>query len=591
MLVPIHSFELHVKPEPLEKGLALFEQSTLELMRNAGNGKIEAVVHDGELVFHPVLIIKGDSVIEASCDCGQAKDTICRHGVAMLFRMSAGDFKEGVVSRTGKMPVEVAPPKPGRPKPEAKKKAAPKEKAPKPVKPPKTVADILEMLPKEAIVAFLLAECKASKLFALKVKAQFGDLLPCSSPDDLQKRIEESIKAVGKYKNRPLKNQIDSMGKAFQNWLDEGIRYANLGDLDMSLVVLRLLTPRIPEWLNQPNFPEDTRKEILTKLVLLIDLLEKQSPESAHRNDVFQCFLNLQGAIFLNGKFIFLNACINLCVEQNEFDKLEKLIKANEYEPNSPYWGLHHTLVAKVKGKAAGDKFLQSNKQVLYFRLAKITELVDQKDFDAALALIPENTTKEQLKADKHYTSLGYWLKIKDNILLAKGDLPGRIRNAFDLLATGEARNSTMDEIAASVALEEWVAARAVIVAELEKKGRISNLHKIATLFQALPDLPSTTDYMQGLSIKELAQFAEAISSSSRSIAFREHCLKHVQDTFVKYATESIPMDRPTSSDLEGCFRGLMGWEAWGKFIKGLGARFPNYGPIQDILRAKRTFW
>jgi hypothetical protein len=188
MKIPLNEFELHVKPEPLERGLSLFERGQVESIRNLGKGAVEAVVHDGGAVWHPRLTIQNDVALDSNCACGEAPDNICRHGAALIFALQSGDFPEGITTRTGKPPMEKAPAKGrGRPKLEEDAPKAKKAPAPKKAKPPKTPADILAIVPHDELKAFVLAECQQHKDFAIRLKAHFGDLMPATSPADIKK--------------------------------------------------------------------------------------------------------------------------------------------------------------------------------------------------------------------------------------------------------------------------------------------------------------------------------------------------------------------------------------------------------------------
>lgn len=128
MKIPLSEFELHVKPEPLERGLSIFERGQVESIRNLGKGAVEAVVHDGGAVWHPQLTIQNDVALDAQCTCGEAPDSICRHGAALIFALQSGDFPEGITTRTGKPPKEKAPAK-GRGCPETRRRCAESKKS------------------------------------------------------------------------------------------------------------------------------------------------------------------------------------------------------------------------------------------------------------------------------------------------------------------------------------------------------------------------------------------------------------------------------------------------------------------------------
>jgi hypothetical protein len=182
MHIPLTEFELHVKPDPLERGLSLFERGQVESIHSLGKGLVEAVVHDSDGTWHPQLKIEKEAVTGTACKCDTGGEGLCRHAVAVVFAMEVGQFKEGITTKSGKAPRQKAPGK-GRTKigdePAAPK--AVKAKPPKPPKPIKTAADIIARVPHDELVAFLLQECKLDKNIELRLKAHFSDLLPASA--------------------------------------------------------------------------------------------------------------------------------------------------------------------------------------------------------------------------------------------------------------------------------------------------------------------------------------------------------------------------------------------------------------------------
>ena len=226
MRIPLSEFELHVKPEPLERGLTLYERGQVESIHSISKGKLEAVVHDAEGTWHPTLELKDEAVVGTSCACGQAGDGLCRHAIAFVFAMEAGQFKEGITTRSGKVAKE-KPVGKGRLKigDEPAKAKAVKAKPPKPPKAPKTASDILDRVPHEELVAFLRQECKLDKNIEIRLKAHFSDLLPATTPAEVEKRISETVQAALGKSKKVNKGAMVVLLKRLQEWTTECARY------------------------------------------------------------------------------------------------------------------------------------------------------------------------------------------------------------------------------------------------------------------------------------------------------------------------------------------------------------------------------
>jgi hypothetical protein len=427
MKIPLNEFELHVKPEPLERGLSLFERGQVESIRNLGKGAVEAVVHDGGAVWHPRLTIQNDVALDSNCACGEAPDNICRHGAALIFALQSGDFPEGITTRTGKPPMEKAPAKGrGRPKLEEDAPKAKKAPAPKKAKPPKTPADILAIVPHDELKAFVLAECQQHKDFAIRLKAHFGDLMPATSPADIKKRIQEMVKAAITVKGKTKKlNEAQFRDRATE-WLKEAERFAENQEFLLSFSVTENLYNETIDLRRYPSFPDDTLVAIAVKArQQMVRLSEYALPEPVRAEILNAAYLSWEKHVHLIFPPVLLAS--KLCKAGEEFDKIEKMF-ASVLRYEETYIDSHWAMIRRVKGEEAAKAFRQKHANAAYFIRSDYDAALASGNLEAAIKV----AQKGQAQFHTYMDDKVYWYELLDSTFEAKGDIEARIRLALE---------------------------------------------------------------------------------------------------------------------------------------------------------------
>jgi hypothetical protein len=429
MKIPLSEFELHVKPEPLERGLAIFERGQVESIRSLGKGVVEAVVHDGDGVWHPHLTIKNDVATDAECECGEAPEGICRHGAALIFALQSGDFPEGITTRSGKQPKEKAGAVGrGRPKlesdepvPKAKKAAAPKKP-----KPPKTPADILAIVPHDELKAFVLQQCQTDKDFAIRLKAHFGDLMPATSPTEIKKRIQEMVKAAITVKGKSKKLNAVQLQERAQEWINEAERFAENQEFLLSFAVTESLYSEIRELLRHANFSDAPLLLLASRAKqTMLKLAGYPLPEPVRLE-----FLKAARAIWEKHYHTIYPAILlasKICKAGEEYDAIEKMLDTVLRNYNEAFVEFHLAMIHRVKGEEAVQAFRKKNAELAYFIRADIDAALGRKDYAGAV----KAARKGQARFNVYLEDKIRWTELLDSIYEAQGDKEARIALAI----------------------------------------------------------------------------------------------------------------------------------------------------------------
>ncbi|HEX2898103.1 MAG TPA: hypothetical protein VHS96_00135 [Bacteroidia bacterium] len=457
MKIPLGEFELHVKPEPLERGLTIFERGQVESIRNLGKGAVEAVVHDGGAVWHPQLTILNDIATDAQCACGEAPDGICRHGAALIFALQSGDFPEGIATRSGKPPKEKAPAKGrGRPKLDDDAPKAKKAPAPKKAKPPKTPADIVAMVPHDELKAFVLQQCQQDKAFAIRLKAHFGDLMPAASPAEIKKRIQEMIQAAVVAKGKTKKLNQQQFSERAQEWLKEGERFAEAQEYLLSFAVANHLFAESADLLRYAHFPVEPiqlvinqAKELMLRLAghPLPEPIRQEFLKTAHA-DWEKHYHSISPAILLASK---------ICKDGPEYDGIEKMLATVLRNYNEAHVLHHWAMVKRVKGVQAGKDFQKTHAETAFFIRMEVETALSAKRYDDAI----KAARKGQARFNAYLADRVTWIECLDLLFEAKGDTEARIQLAVEAYRNQATTDKvSLKNIAALGGKARWIVER-----------------------------------------------------------------------------------------------------------------------------------
>lgn len=460
MRIPLNEFELHVRPEPLERGLNIFERGEVEDLRSLGKGKVEATIADGDQTWQPQLTIQNEVVTDAECGCEESGQGICRHAAALIFALQSGEFPEGISSRSGKMPKEKAPAKGrGRPKigeepetPKAKKTAAKKPK------PPKTPADILGIVSHEDLKAFVLAELKRDKNFGIRLKAHFADMMPASSPAEINKRISEMAAAAITTKGKRKSFNASQFNERSKEWLNEAKRQIDLQEYLLAFAIADKIHAVSSELQRQFVAEDLSRLKDASEQVIL-SIGDAELPEEVRVE-----FVKMAKESWRRHFHLLLPALLlasKVCKAGPEFKEINGMFTEVIHSANDREMKIHLAMVRRVGGEAAAADFIKKHRDHSFFIRQNIEGSIQSRDFDEALRLANRGL---ELYSGYYGYGRAMWLELKDQVLEAKGDLEGRVALRLKVynenIASERLALATIQELAG---VDRWIKERTVL--------------------------------------------------------------------------------------------------------------------------------
>jgi hypothetical protein len=508
MKIPLSEFEMHVRPEPLERALVIFERGQVDALRSDGKGKTEGVVLEGGATWHPQLLIQAETVLAAACDCDDQGDPPCRHAIAILFALQSGQFPEGVATRSGKVRKEAAPGgRRGRPKlEESEAKAKPVKKA-KPPKAPKTAGDLLGIVPHDELVAFLQQQFKIDKSFEVRFKAHFSELLPAANPKEIIKRISETIKAANAVKGKIKAADMKLLVARLQDWVKEGERLLDAQEYSLAFTAAEELFDRVRYLVYHTNFTAGDGLPLIDQTGKLAEKMSAAEIPTAIRAELFKEALARVNK-HLNGFTPGMRLFARIAAPGDEFGKLNELLPQLYGNSNDAAIAAHWAMVKRVKGEKAGEEFKVKNKALRFFVNLEIETFIKAKNYDAATKIAQQAYEKAGYFFEEKKT----WLDRMDEILELKGDKEARVKLALrafheDLVT----ERVSLHHIRSLVGDARWAEERTALADPIATKSS-PNVQRLWYLWDIDQDWPGFLKYLSRYKLRKVLELGEILT-------------------------------------------------------------------------------
>lgn len=576
MRIPLSEFELHVRPEPLERGLNIFERGEVEDLRRVGKGKVEATISDGDQTWQPHLTIQNEVVTEAECGCEESGQGICQHAAALIFALQSGEFPEGISSRSGKMPKEKAPAK-GRGRPKiGDEPAAPKAKkatAKKP-KPPKTPADILGIVSHEDLKAFVLEQCQGDKAFATRLKAHFAELMPAATPAEIKKRIAEMVSASIVAKGRGKQLNFKQLQPRVKDWLKEGMRFVDLQEFGLAFAVGKHL------WESMDRLSFDYNHQEIALLLqettaFILRLGKEQFPEESRKEIFDKSMETLFAGRVLASPFLALAS--KICTTGVEYGKVAGHLEAYASHSEPQMMELYWEMVKRVKGEEAGKELATKHRTHPYFLKANIQRALDENRLNEALKLVDEGI---RVHAGFYLHRKFDWMLLKDKVLAALGDVDARIRlrlEAHNLnIRDGELSLKSIVEIAGKSRWEE----ERLFLADNIAVRQHPDAYALANLFAVDDDWDAMLEFLKRYKVTRIPVLARNL------VGIRPDDLAALIATQLEEAMATkVRITEHDLGQLAVMYAQCKSREETVEFFKGLVTRFPASMVLGTFMR------
>ncbi|MFN8393188.1 MAG: hypothetical protein U0176_00790 [Bacteroidia bacterium] len=577
MRIPLNEFELHVRPEPLERGLAIFERGQVEDLRSLGKGKVFAYVEDGDLSLEPSIVIQNEVVTNADCACEESGNGICRHVIALIFALQSGEFPEGVASRSGKMPKEKAPAKGrGRPKvgaepepPKAKKVAVKKPK------PPKTPADILSIVSHEDLKAFVLEELKRDKNFGIRLKAHFAEMMPASTPAEVSKRISEMTQAAITVKGKRKTLNAQQFSERSKEWLSEAKRQIDLQEYLLPFTIADKLDSVIGD-LKHQFVATDFSSTLVACEALVISIGEVQLPEEVRvefikmaRESWKKHYHQLLPIILLASR---------ICKDGPEFREINAMFNDVILTADDNEIKVHWEMVRRVGGEQASKDFAKKYRELPFFLRSSIDEAIADRNFDEALRLANRGM---ELHSGYYGHGKAPWMELKDKVLEAKGDLDGRVelrlKAYHENVSSGLLVLASIKEIAGT---DRWVKERTILADAIAVRTH-PNPTALLALFAIGEDWAGMLEFLKRYKVSRYSTLARSLAKFEPK-GFGELLKSQLDEAM----TNKVRLTQFDLSEIAYLISLCTSIEETLEYFKGFSAKFSSSMVVHEFMKS-----
>ncbi|MEY2903702.1 MAG: hypothetical protein RLY89_2808 [Bacteroidota bacterium] len=384
MKIPLNDFEFYIDEPFLKKGLAYFKKGAVTDVAEISKGEYEAIVQ-GTNEYLVTMSIKKGEINQFHCTCLYDQGLVCKHVAAVIFYMEQETL--GIAAAAPKA-------KQVKSKPVAKK--ASKKKTI-----PEQVAEIVEQLPKDELVDFLVYLSKKSSSNAQMILDHFAEKNDQASINYYAKQIRKIITSLtNKDKYNPWKN-IGLIARAVFEKYQVAVLHLEKGNCTtaafMSLAI-------IEELIRSLDFLDDSNAELSSMIKLSFDNIKQISQkegEEALKCLIFEYSLDA----FIQKKFVGWDWHINFLKIAADFRQgsqdVERLLFIIDHT------NIENALVEEVQiirfrlllhsgREQEANAYLESNLQNSAFRADAIITAINQKNYSRAITL-----AKEGVEIDK----------------------------------------------------------------------------------------------------------------------------------------------------------------------------------------------
>ncbi len=89
----LDDFENYIEPKILERGLDYYENGHIPKVEKVSENEFSAIAC-GNRRYNIYVKLGGRNIIEQRCNCPYDWSDVCKHAVAVFYKLSAGDFTD-----------------------------------------------------------------------------------------------------------------------------------------------------------------------------------------------------------------------------------------------------------------------------------------------------------------------------------------------------------------------------------------------------------------------------------------------------------------------------------------------------------------
>jgi hypothetical protein len=379
MKLSLTEFEHQIDAKILKRGMQYFESGAVSDVEELGDGEFEATVYGTE-IYTVNLTIKGDEVVDYSCDCPYDMGPVCKHVVAVLFAMQGETFDMEEIVPLVKDTKNT--------KATATQKKAPTVK--------EQVDKILEVTTDTQLRDYIREMCVVDKEFRLMFMAKFASLASPASKTLYAGQIRQCVDMYtgnhGYIEYRNARSLADMVAPI----IDEGTLALEFGDVQKAMFVAMAALEELTKVINMADDSGGYIGGLISEADDILRKLSEAGIDDTFHSELFNTLVDTYEKGYMKGwdwHRNLLDYAINMVSGDKEKGRITTLL-AN-IKPSGKHWDYDYryaqtqmlALLRKTASEQEAVEYMFNHLGNSEFRKELISRAMSSEDYATARRL------------------------------------------------------------------------------------------------------------------------------------------------------------------------------------------------------------
>jgi len=380
MRMPIKEFEQLIDEIILKRGLSYFKGGAITDFSEISNGKYEAIV-SGTEDYNVQIEIRNNTIVEHNCDCPFDMGPVCKHVVAVIFRLQQDELELNKSNFT-----------------------IPKKQKSKSVS--RQVNELLDTISHKELMEFVHENSKRDKKFRNSFLASFSHLSQNQSKEFYQKQIHSILQIAAGRDGWIGWSDMKYVVNTTEQFLENAEKYLTNKNFDN---VFFISTALLEEMTEAFEYGDDSNGDlgyfVESAMELLSELTCEKLPKLLKQEIFEYCIDAFKQKLFEGWDWHLgmLHIAVELTEKEKEADIILNCLDSvnGKYEiEQAQFFKLE--LLRRFKGEKEVEKYINKHISNSSIRKAEIEMAFKNQNFERVIAL-----SKDGIKCDeKDYPGL-----------------------------------------------------------------------------------------------------------------------------------------------------------------------------------------
>lgn len=513
MNIPLNEFEQHINEKILKRGYNYYVNGHVQPLEFIDSHTIETIVNGTE-DYNVKLHLEKEILKDVFCDCPYDQEVFCKHIVATLF-----ELQSDVMNLTKE-----------KPKKERKKRGK---------NIVTQIKEVLNVLTEKELYDLVLETAKENKEFRNSIISKHAlknDSIDQSTYERIIKDLFRTHKGRYGYVDyrgaTKIGNEVYKFIEQAAQFLEEE-KYENTSTICQA--IMNVMIPGLHE-IDDSSGVFHSQIDNAFELLSQIDI---NKIDEKLRTELFKYLIQASKKEAFYGwgyEEIFIDIAVELIKTDAERKTLEDAIKYNmkdQYDIEK-YTMVLYKIIKKIEGQEAGKKYLQEHILLPEFREIIVEDLIVQKKYEEAKAILLEG-----IQVNCELRRIVYkWKERLLTIAQIENNRSDIIKWAKELYIEHSSHQEYYPILKSQYASEDWQREVTALIEALEKKSRNSSSeicrvlnieNRIDELYKQIM-LQKTADFYFNTHINLLQSFESSLKEKYRAEIIKEYT-EHVYDS------------------------------------------------------------